>query len=1639
MNFNFDKRMLWSAGSISIILILLMVWAGWGSKDLKTRQGVSPVSSGAVIPVKVLDVSERLFDNKPAIAVLFATELNPRSRYDRYLSVNEVQKDTLTPVKGAWVLSDNRRTLYFPHVKPEVAYQVRVERELPAANGTLLNDVTELKLTTRKITPGIGFASRGSILPGRLSDGLPIVSINVPEVDLQFLRVAPESISQFLTSFRDRGSDQMREHELDRLHKIATSVYSNRFRTLGKENQRTVTHIPVHDISELRQPGLYIAVLTEPGRFTYSSLNSFFLVTDIGLHARVYADGVRVHAASLRSSKPLTGLKLKLVNNLNKTLEETVTNAQGIGTFSQKPNNTMIVLAERDREISALSFNDAGLDLSEFDTTGPKQSATEAFVYAGRDLYRPGDAADFSILLRDYDGKATSALPLTVMIKQPDGRTFKQYPLNPYLQNSDHKFGYYQTRLQLPQDAQTGKWTLEVSIAGSAVVSQHRFNVEEFLPERMKLDLKTESHALSFKDAFDVKIIGAYLYGAPTSGNRVTAVLNRYPDYHPLEQYKTFFFGDIQEEKERAREEILDAKLNAKGEHQLRLNAIDKQYNSPMAMAVTSSVYESGGRPVTRSVKRVVWPSDALVGVKPLYSGKFAPENSMVDYEVIKASNDGKLRGTTNLQVQLIREDRNYFWSYSTSQGWHYEHTETPYPVHLQSLVIPDAGRAKISLPVEWGSYRLEITDPDTQRVMRHRFQAGWDSQSRSQAKNARPDKINMTLDKKSYQAGDKLNVQLVAPHAGRGYVLVESDKVLWSQAITLPAEGAKLEINIAKEWEGLHNLYISAVIFRPGDQQDKITPNRSVGLAHISFARDDRRLSVKLDAPAKMQPERKLRTTVKVAGLSNQPAMVTISAVDQGILNITNFKSPDPNNYFFAKRAYAIDQFDLYSRVIENLHGVRAKLRFGGDGMVNQGQSGKKDRAKVKTVALFSGPVNLNAQGEAVVELEVPDFNGSLRLMAVAFTADRYGAAEAETIVAAPVIAEISTPRFITANDQSTLALDLHNLSGQEQSLAVGLNVSSPLKLNPVQQTVKLKDQEKTTLRFPLGGDLGFGVGEIKLTVKGQNVAIRRSWELGVRPAYPPTRNIHYQVLKAGENYTLQPQWIADFMPETVDGTLTVSAVPPLNIRSAIKGLLAYPYGCLEQTTSRAFPLVYIDEAKARELGLTPFTLAQRADMIDQAIAQLRAKQKVSGGFGLWDSNAPEEPWLTPYVLDFLLEARKQGFTVPDALLETGLKNLQTVMGNRASGFNQQYWTNEVDHLRFAADAYAAYVLAKTGKASLGTLRTLFDSHRNGDKTGLPRVQLGIALKLQGDLQRGDKAITEGIELLRKSRDQWHWYGDYGSTVRDVALAYALLTRHGFSNDKSDALLFDLSKMVASKSYLSTQEQLALYLAFQGAEQQAGGEVRAELIQNKTSTALNAPRRVFRTVNASELLSGIQVNSRSDRTLYVSFDLSGYTKQAPKLENKHIEVVRTLYDMKGQRLERTQFKVGELVIAHVAVRAKDEIKNGLLVDLLPAGFEIENLNITQGEQLDAVRIQGINPKESMRNDAIVHQEYRDDRFAAAIRVRAQQSLDLFYLIRVVSPGIYQVPPSFAEDMYNPEYRGISATAKPIEVLNAGF
>ncbi|WGO97972.1 alpha-2-macroglobulin [Saccharophagus degradans] len=1564
----------------------------------------------AKTPFDVMHITELSYQQAPAIAVTLSAPIDPQASWQNYF---ELLDKNSSPIKGEWILGEHLNVVYFPFTQPSTQYIVRVNSGLKGLSGRLLASDAEKQLQTQARQQSVKFVSRGSQLAPQLSEGLTVEAVNVKAVDVDFLRLNDDAVGAFLA-----GGLSNYAYDLQRLKHTTTLAYSARFDLNSSENKTEKTVLPLVAIKPLQEPGVYITVMKEAGDYPYNYNTTWFAVGDISVQARQYPNQLVAFVHSAVKVKPIAQATVTLYDQAGRELAKERADAQGKVSFATAMDKASYLIAQHNKHLSVLTLKGAAMDLSEFSLAARQNFPLEFFMYGPRDIYRPGEEVIVNGLLRDNDGRLLEASNIQARISRPDGRVFQNFVWQGDAQ------AFYEHRFLLPQQTVTGDWQLAAKL-GNGREFTFTFKVEEFLPERMKLALSATANTRFIRDEkLTINVQGDYLYGAPAAGNRAEATLILRQKRKLFDEWQGFVFGAEDYNNFNTDTALDDLTLDNNGSANITLPAEWQGASQPIEISTRVSLFESGGRPVSRTINHTYWPRETLVGVRPLWDTEIASPRTDVQLELINVNTQGKLQAAENLTVVAIRENARYYWQWD--DGWQYRQNEANVPVYSRVISLSAEERTQVTIPVEYGNYRLEVRDQQQTLLNSYRFFAGWHWDSPEIGATGRPDKLDLTLNADAIENGQQATLTFNAPYDGLMVFTVEANELMWLESREIQAGDNTLTLPVNNNWDR-HDIYATVTLLRSGDSQRKYLPKRAFGLAHLPLHRDNRKLSVSLQAPEKILPASELTTKIKVDNAEGKQVFVTLSAVDTGVLSLTQFKTPNAHKWFFAARGYNVDIRDTWAAFIEQLSARMATRRFGGDAD-EMARGGEAPQSDVQIVSLYSGKVQLDSNGEADVNLSLPYFNGELRLMAMAWAEGNFGEQEAKVTVAAPLIAEISTPRFLAKGDKANATLDLQNLTDREMHLDVEFSASNILGAKTITQTILLQPKQKQIVQLPLMGTAYYGTGSIVLKATeqsaGGDASVARSWNLSLRPAFPAETVRNESVVNAGEALQFPMQEAARFDGDTLSVMLSMSPTPPFDVQQQLHQLIQYPYGCLEQTTSRAWPLLKTSFAELMKYDLTDDkrVAKNRDQLIEGAIARISGMQRSDGSFGLWSNQSREAHWLTVYATEFLIAAKDQGFNVDDSVLNSAIAKVKKYVTLHSIQWSErEHYSTWPEHYHFSYRAYAAYVMAQRQQVSLGDVRNLFDRYHGSAKTPLPLAQIAAALETLGDKARSEKAWTLAFARDELARG---YGGDYASPVRDQAWITALASDSRLVKEPLQ-LVFTLRDSARLRRWISTQERFALYTLGQKLNQRET-HWQASLQVNDAPIAIDqsTPWRGYWKREA--VPSALTLTNSDNKPLFTNLTLQGYPVEPNYDIAEGIQVRRFFYNDRGEVISLNNVKTGDLILVRVDMQSIDEYRlpDAMLVELLPAGLELENQNLSSAVAMQDMRVQNKTVAQWMANTPIVHQEFRDDRYVAALSL-SRKTASVFYLARAVTPGEYLVPPSLVEDMYRPEIRAV--------------
>lgn len=1575
-------------------------------------------------PFSVMYFSEQTYDRGPALAVAFSVPIDPTTPFHQFIQLYD--KDN-QPVSGSWILGDQLNIAYFPFIDADTSYSVEVSKGLTAVTGRQLGNDFSDTVTTDSSTQSVRFKSRGAQLSPQLSDGLTVEAINVSEVDIDFHYVDESNLEAFLNSYIGNSY-----YELQNISRFSELVFSGRYSLNRADNRRRDSLINIKHIEPLQKPGVYIAVMKKAGDYPYDYQVTWFTISDIGMQVRKTANGLLAFVNGVDTAAPIEGVDIRLIDSQGNTLAQQASTENGMAEFSRGAKDAVAAIAVKDNHLSLLKLRTAAMDLTEFDVNGRGHKPLEMFLYGPRDLYRPGETIVVNGILRDYDGRKVDAQTTNVRILRPDGRVHASFA---WQGDTD---SFYTHTFSLPRNTLTGEWSYEVTL-GNSDRFNYSLNIEDFLPERMKLALSTDNSAVLASETPLLSIQGDYLYGAPAAGNRAEVALSIRQARTVSSEYKDFVFGVAGYTDYNDDISLAPITLNQEGYQQLAVPNTWQQAEYPLRVSARTSLFESGGRPVTRSRDFVIWPDAELIGIKPLWEDHIASPESNLSFEFININRQNVLKEKSNVTVTLIREDNNSYWQWNN--GWSYQDDIEEHPVLTKVVTFNKENPLQLDFAVEYGNYRLEVSDKNQSLLASYRFFAGWRWDRSADGIMGRPDMVTLEWDKAAYSANDNAALTLSAPYDGTAIVTVEADGLLWHNTADVVNNTATVNIPIDASWRR-HDIYATANVIRAGEIQTKHLPKRAFGLMHLPLDREPRRLTIELDAPERMLPDTELVTKIKVKGAEQQQVNITLAAIDTGVLSINNTPTPKPFDWFFAKRRYTTEIRDTWGLLIEQLSSNNARMRFGGDSDAELTRGGDMPVSDVQVVSLFSGKVSLNDNGEGEITLPVPYFNGELQLRALAFSDDAYGHHSEAVKVAAPIVSSVSMPRFLGYGDQSTSTVELRNMTEENMDLKVTLTADTQLGGEQIDQTITLDAGQKTVVQLPISGGIPFGQGTVTLDVVSESnpeeASLHRSWTLGMRSPYAAEWRTFDALIDENTPWELPVDFNAGLATSAQHLLVNVSSNLPINTAEHLSNLLQYPYGCLEQTTSRAWPLItsdinalkpYIDDANQAIID-------NRQEAVNSAIARIASLQRSDGSFGLWSSGSNENHWLTVFATDFLLQANDLGYRVNQSTLVSAMERL-----NRYVRTNRQLWTersvysNWPEHYHLSYRAYAAYVLATKQQVRLSDLRQLFDKQWNAAKSPLPLAYLAMALELAGDTQRAKSAWGKALNFGERERG---YAGDYGSEIRDLAMTVSLATQSKLA-DLPSALIVRLQDELRSRRWLSTQERFALFTLSNAFASKPGETWSIEVTQvsaNASSTSSHSAHSQWRKLlSGNDIPDNLEVTTDNTSALFINATVQGYPEEMPAPVSDGIRIHRSYFTEQGSKANLQEVTSGDLILVKLDVRSTSErwIPEAMIVEMLPAGFELENQNLESAVKMADMRVDGYSIDQWMGNTDIQYDEYRDDRYVVALPIERDMTT-LFYLVRAVTPGHYVVPPSQAEDMYRPYIRAIGESSGPLVI-----
>ncbi|MCW5906958.1 MAG: alpha-2-macroglobulin family protein [Chitinophagales bacterium] len=1495
------------------------------------------------------------------------------------------------------------------------AYSITLKQGLKGKiGGTLKEDYTNT-VTFGKLQPSVQFINRKGVYLG--SKGNRNIEVNVTSVSRIKVIISKIYENNLLASERSGYYPNDSYYESD--YESEEYYYENDYyydeavwgdiiyekvietKTLPRYGNSRLLKFNIEDkLKDLK--GIYHIKVRSMDDY-WRSDSRFVSLSDIGLIAREGKDNVLVFANSIQNAKAISGVNVSVYGSNNQLVGTGVTDADGVAKVDLKKREfsgfkPALITATNGTDFNYMPLRSTMVGTSRFDVGGKRNNSTnlDAFIYAEREMYRPGEKVNLSVVVRDWKWNKPGEIPLKMKMLLPNGKELKA------IRKSLNAQGSLEAQVELSASAVTGSYTFEVYSANDILMATKNILVEEFMPDRIKVSASLDKPFLKPGETVTLSLNAVNFFGPPAANRNYEVEIQTKEKTFSAEKYRKYNFS-LADRNTYYNSQVMQGTTDENGNATETYTVPENYANSGlMQLDFFTTVFDETGRPVNRKSVIDVFTQDVFygLGTDGYYYYRL---NQNISFPLIALDKDGKPL-TAKARVQVIKHD---YHTYLSRYGEYFRYDSRREDKTIVDREVDVSGENSVFTfaPTTPGQYEIRVGKPGVNSYVRSTFYSygSWGS-SRGSFEVSNEGNVDIELDKKSYYSDEKVRALFKTPFNGKLLVTVETDRVLEYKYIDVANRSASLELNLSSQY--LPNAYITATLIKPHAESD-MPLTVAHGFKAVTVEEKSRKMNVEIVAEKNVRSRTKQKVKVK----ATPGAKVTLAAVDEGILQITGYKTPDPYGFFYAKRALEINAYDLYPLLFPELKGNLSSV--GGDGFDLSKRTNPMQNKRVKLVSYWSGIADVNSSGEANFEFDIPQFSGQLRLMAVAYKDAAFGSTDFNMTVADPVVVSTALPRFLSPKDTVLMPVTISNTTKNATEAKVNVKLNGPVQMvGSSSQSVSLKANSEGRVKFLVVAEPKIDVAKITVEVNALNEKFVEETDITIRPAASLQKRTGAGSINAGESKNVSFD-MDYFMPASAGYQLVISKNPVVEIADQIYRLVQYPYGCTEQTISAAFPQLYFGDL-SEQFNMDKNIKTGANYNVQEAIRKIKMRQLYSGGLTLWDSEGSESWWATVYAAHFLLEARKSGFEVDNSLTETIYSYLINRLKSKET-INYYYNRNQNKKIAPKEVAYSLYVLALAGKPQVSTMNYY---KQNPQLLALDsKYLLSAAYAISGNKAKFNEMLPASFTGEAAVRETG---GSFSSDVRDEAIALNAILEVDPDNPQVGIMAKHVSTEIKARPWLSTQDRAFSFLALgKIARQAAKSDVKATVKVNGKQVAANDGSTLKLT---AKQLGGtnVEVSVSGSGKLYYFWQAEGISKDGSfKEEDSYIKIRKRFYDRYGKQITNNTFTQNDLVVVALTLENSYStyIDNIVITDMLPAGFEIENPRTKE--------IPGMN---WIKNESYpTHTDMRDDRINLFVNLGIS-SQTYYYAVRAVSPGTYVMGPAMADAMYNGEYHSYNGS-----------
>lgn len=1527
---------------------------------------------------------------------------------------------------------------------------IRIEQGIKNSFQSPLDSAYEEDVVFEDIEPTIRFLGKGVITPSSKGLIVPFEAVGLNAVDVRIIEIFEKNIPQFLQKNSIDGNNELRrvgrlilskKVELQKAKKINLKKWNAftldiaklisvnpgaiyrvelRFRKSyseygcdGVDEDEDIAPTTEQDnFAEWDEPGWY-STYHYPENYRWEDrdnpcTNSYYnstrfisrniFSTNLALIAKSNDNNkITVAVSNIVTAQPESAVKLKLLNFQNQEMATATTGNNGFAEI-QLDRKPYLLMAEKGNDRAYLRLADGhALSLSNFDIGGVKiQKGIKGFIYGERGVWRPGDNIFLAFILDDTEKNIPQNHPVIFELKNPQGQTVARKV------NQNGKNGFYTFLTKTNDDAPTGRWTANISVGG--VHFQKILKIETVKPNRLKVKLDFDKKILEPNNANQkVELSVKWLHGAIARNLKTDIKLMFGTQQTKFDGYPRFSFDDPAKSFYSEEQSIFNGKINNEGKASIVLNLKNNNTAPGMLNAFfTTKVFEEGGDFSIDMQKIPFAPYSSFVGMR-MPEGKdgwyLTDTDHWIDIATVKT--DGTAISANNLKVEVFKIEWRWWWDASDENLASYiKRSSTRKVFSTTTSTRNGKGRFKLNIPYhdwhDYGRYFIRITNTQSGHSTGNivYFSKWYGRPPEGMPENATI--LSFTSDKKKYNVGETATIKIPSSKGGKALVSIEVGtqilKKLW-----IDTDERETEFSFDISQGMAPNAYISVMLIQPHSQTVNDHPIRMYGICPILVEDEDTKLYPQIKMNEVLTPEKDF--SVKVSEKKGRSMTYTLAVVDEGLLDLTRFKTPAPWNSFYAREALGIKTWDLYDNVM-GAYGARLESAFaiGGDENLSKRRATKANR--FKPVVMFYGPFSIEKGETKTHNITMPNYVGSVRTMIVAGNNGAYGSAEKATPVRKPLMVLATLPRILGPSE--TVKLPVTIFAMEDNIKDVSLKVETNELLNIVGDKKKIIHFTKTgeqIVDFNLKVSSLIGMGKVKITAQTKSTKSTYNIEIAVRPSNPRITVLIDTVLKKDE------QWKYNLPLPGIKGTnhatLEISSIPPVDFSKRLSYLIHYPHGCIEQTTSSVFPQLFLSKV----VDLSPKQKSRIKENVQAGLSRLMKFQLANGGFSYWPGESSPSDWGTSYAGNFIIKAEEMGYNLP-----VGMKRAWvSFQKSKAQAWNSgQYRGGTYYANNPLLQAYRLYTLALAGEADLASMNRLREQK---NITEIAMWRLAAAYQLAGQEKVANEIITNLQTNIKPSTSN---YESYGSDTRDKAMILETL-----SLLKKQTKGFPLMKQIASKmssdNWLSTQTTAYCLVAiseFIGTDKAKG--IKVSYTNNSTGKKqIHSQKPIIQEpIEIENKKANISVKNENESMLYVRINMSGIPIIGSKYSSqKNIKMRIEYQDLKGESINIAKIKQGtdfKAVVTISNVGIYGNVKNIALTQIFPSGWEI--LNTRFGETAN-----------SQNTDVLTYQDIRDDRVYSYFDLDKNKTKSFTISLNATYAGRYYLPTVSCQAMYNNE------------------